>query len=104
VRLIADKTTPCEVAGRIDPLAAAGVPIWIDDQARIAHATTMVIDGAVALTGSMNWTPAAGNSEDLNLISSPAVAAAYSAHWRHHIAASVRFDRREDWCRISSRT
>jgi hypothetical protein len=36
VRRIADNTTPCEGASGIDPLAAAGVPIWIDDQVRIA--------------------------------------------------------------------
>jgi phosphatidylserine/phosphatidylglycerophosphate/cardiolipin synthase-like enzyme len=103
VRLIADKTTPCEGASGIEPLAAAGVPIWIDDQARIAHAKTMVIDGAVTLTGSMNWTRgAAANSEDLNLVSSSEVAAAYAAHWRKRLAVSVRFDRREDWCQGSS--
>jgi phosphatidylserine/phosphatidylglycerophosphate/cardiolipin synthase-like enzyme len=51
VRLIADKTTPCERESGIEPLA--GVPIWTDAQARIA---TMVIDSAVTLTGSMNWT------------------------------------------------
>ena len=84
-------------------LAAAGVPIWIDDRSRIAHAKTMVIDGAVTLTGSYNWTRgAAANSENLNLISSPAVAAAYAAHWRERLAVSVRFDRREDWCRVAS--
>jgi phosphatidylserine/phosphatidylglycerophosphate/cardiolipin synthase-like enzyme len=44
VRLIADKTTPCAGASGIEPLAAAGVPIWIDAQARIAHGKTMVID------------------------------------------------------------
>jgi hypothetical protein len=73
VRLIADKTTPCERATGIEPLAAARVPIWIDAEARIAHAKTMVIDGAVMLTGSTNWTlGAATNSEALNLVSSPA--------------------------------
>ena len=103
VRLIADKTTPCERNSAVGPLAAAGVPIWIDDQARIAHAKTMVIDGAVTLTGSYNWTRgAAANSENLNLISSPAVAAAYAAHWRQRLAVSVRFDRKEDWCRVAS--
>jgi phospholipase D len=77
VRLIADKTTPCERASGIQPLAAAGVPIWIDDQVRVAHAKTMVIDGAVTLTGSMNWTSGAvANWEDLNLVSSSTVAAA----------------------------
>jgi phosphatidylserine/phosphatidylglycerophosphate/cardiolipin synthase-like enzyme len=63
----------------------------------------MVIDEAVTLTGSMNWTRgAAANSEDLNLISSAAVAAAYAAHWRERLAASIRYDRREDWCRAAS--
>ena len=74
-------------------MSAAGVPVWIDAQARIAHAKTMVIDGAVTLTGSMNWTRgAAVNSEDLNLISSPAVAAAYAGHWRDCLAVSSPFD------------
>jgi phosphatidylserine/phosphatidylglycerophosphate/cardiolipin synthase-like enzyme len=104
VRLIADRTTPCERESGIEPLAAAGVPVWIDAQARVAHAKAMVIDGAVTLTGSMNWTRgAAVSSEDLNLISSPAVAAAYTAHWHERLALSVRFDRREDWCRVSAR-
>ena len=103
VRLIADKTTPCERNSAVGPLAAAGVPIWIDDQARIAHAKTMVIDGTVTLTGSYNWTRgAAANSENLNLISSHDVAAAYAAHWRQRLAVSIRFDRKEDWCRIAT--
>ena len=37
IRLIVDKTTPCGRNNGIEPLAAAGVPVWIDDQARIAH-------------------------------------------------------------------
>jgi phosphatidylserine/phosphatidylglycerophosphate/cardiolipin synthase-like enzyme len=102
VRLIADKTTPCERTSGIGALAQVGVPIWIDDQVRIAHAKTMVIDGAVTLLGSYNWTAgAAQNSENLNLVSSPTVAAAYAAHWRERLAVSVRFERREDWCRVS---
>jgi hypothetical protein len=99
VRLIADKTTPCERGSGIQPLAAAGVLIWIDDQAK-----TMVIDGAVTLAGSMNWTDgAARNSKNVNLISSPAVAAAYATHWRERLTVSVRFERREDWCRSDQR-
>jgi phosphatidylserine/phosphatidylglycerophosphate/cardiolipin synthase-like enzyme len=81
-------------------LADAGIPIWIDDQPRIAHAKTMVIDGTVTLMGSYNWTTgAAQNSEDLNLVSSPTVAEAYADHWRKRLAVSVQFDRREDWYR-----
>ena len=92
VRLIADKTTPCGRDSGGPLLADAGVPIWIDDQARIAHAKAMVIDEAVVLTGSYNWTSgAAANSEDLNLISSPIVAVAYAAHWDNRFTVSVRF-------------
>lgn len=103
VRLIADKTTPCGRNSGIDPLASAGVLVWIDRRARIAHAKTMVIDGAVTLMGSYNWTAgAARNSEDLNLVASPAVAAAYASHWRERLAVSAPFDRREERCRASS--
>jgi phosphatidylserine/phosphatidylglycerophosphate/cardiolipin synthase-like enzyme len=99
VRLIADKTTPCGRTSGIDPLAHAGVPIWIDDQPRIAHAKTIVIDGTVTLMSSYNWTAgAAQNSDDLNLVSPPTVITAYANHWRERLAVSVRFDRREDWC------
>jgi hypothetical protein len=82
-------------------LAQAGVPIWIDDQARIADENAMAIDEAVTVTDPYNRTRGgAANSEDLNLISSPAVAVAYTAHWRNRLAVSVKFDRRENWCRF----
>jgi phosphatidylserine/phosphatidylglycerophosphate/cardiolipin synthase-like enzyme len=55
----------------------------------------MVIDDAVTLMGSMNWTAgAARNSEDLNLVASAGVAAAYSAHWQDREAVSVPFTHR----------
>jgi phospholipase D len=101
VQLIADKRTPCERNTGIDALADAGTPIWIDRSVPIAHAKTMVIDGAVTLMGSYNWTRnAARNSEDLNLVASPAVAAAYAAQWGTRRAVSVPFAGREDWCRL----
>ena len=100
VRLIADKRTPCERNTGIDALAAAGAPIWIDRTVPIAHAKTMVIDDTLTLMGSYNWTRnAARNSEDLNLVDSRAVAAAYAAQWRSRLAVSVPYAGREDWCR-----
>ena len=60
----------------------------------------MVIDRKVTLTGSMNWAAgAARNSDDINLVASEAVAAAYMAHWQNRQAVSAAFTRREDWCR-----
>lgn len=96
VRLIADKTTPCERESGVGALAGAGASVWIDVGVRIAHAKSMVIDGKVTLVGSMNWSAgAARNSEDLNLIASSEVAAAYAAHWRQRLAASVPFAGRD---------
>jgi phospholipase D len=100
VELIADKRTPCERNTGVDALAAAGAPIWIDRAVPIAHAKTMVIDSNATLMGSYNWTRnAARNSEDLNLVASRAVAAAYAAHWRNRLALSVPFAGLADWCR-----
>ena len=100
VRLIADRATPCGRNSGIEPLARAGIPIWIDHSARIAHSKSMVIDGKVTLTGSMNWTGgAAYNSENLNLIASPTIAAAYAGHWHQRLALSSAYIQRDDSCR-----
>jgi len=63
----------------IDPLARAGVHVWVDRGVRIAHAKVMVIDDAVTLMGSMNWTTSAGR----NLMASAVVDAAYTVHLRN---------------------
>jgi phosphatidylserine/phosphatidylglycerophosphate/cardiolipin synthase-like enzyme len=99
VRVIADRTTPCEPKSGLGPLAEAGVPIWIDNSVRIAHSKSMVIDNQVTLTGSMNWTGAAQNSENLNLVASKIIAAAYAGHWNQRLALSSPYTQREDWCR-----
>ena len=100
VRLIADRTTPCGHNSGIGSLARAGIPIWIDHSARIAHSKSMIIDGTATLTGSMNWTGGAAlNSENLNLIASRTIAAAYAGHWHQRLALSSPYTQREDWCR-----
>ena len=100
VRLIADKRSPCERNAGLEVLAQAGAPIWIDRAVPIAHAKVMVIDDALTLMGSYNWTRnAARNSEDLNLVASRALAAAYAAQWGRRLAVSVPFAARRDWCR-----
>ena len=48
----------------------------------------------------MSWTGgAAHNSENLNLIASPTIAAAYAGHWNQRLALSLPYTQREDWCR-----
>jgi phospholipase D len=100
VKLIADRTTPCGHSSGIVPIARAGIPIWIDHSVRIAHSKSMVINGKLTLTGSMNWTGgAAYNSENLKLVASPTIAAADAGHWHQRLALSSPYTQREDWCR-----
>ena len=59
----------------------------------IDDAEREILVGAYGLTTGSGIVEAAGaaqNSENLNLASSPTVAAAYAAHWRERLAASVR--------------
>jgi len=61
-------------------------------------------DRSVRWSAPSNWTRgAAANSDDLNLISSPAVATAYGSHWRQGLAVSAPYVVRENWCRASKR-
>jgi phosphatidylserine/phosphatidylglycerophosphate/cardiolipin synthase-like enzyme len=65
------------------------VHVWIDRGVRIAHAKAMVIDDAVTLMGSMNWTASAGrNSEDLNLIASITLATLAAPYGFAHSAGA----------------
>jgi len=99
VRLIADCLAPCEQKEGIDPLAAAGIPVWIDAHARIAHEKALIIDRRVTVMGSYNFSAdAARNSEDLNVVASPEVAETYAAHWQARQALSIRFGDASEWC------
>src|SRR5271169_6059681 len=91
VRLVADRRAPCDLQEGVDALAAAGIPIWIDVRARMAHEEALIIDRGVTIMGSYNWTTgAASNSEDLNVVTSE-VAETYARHWQARQAVSIRF-------------
>jgi phospholipase D len=99
VELDADRRAPCGMQEGVSALATAGIPVWIDGRVRIAHEKALIIDRQVTIMGSYNWSKAAAsNSEDLNAVTSPEVAAAYTAHWRARQAVSVRFADTAQWC------
>ena len=99
VELVADRRAPCDMQEGVDALAGAGIPVWIDARVRIAHEKALIIDRQVTIMGSYNFSAAAArNGEDLNVVTSPEVAAAYAAHWRARQAVSVRFADAAAWC------
>ena len=92
VSAIFDPEAVKESTSMVDDLSAGGIPIFIDSFHRpgIAHNKVMVIDQAVVITGSFNFTRAAEtrNAENLLVIRDPALAAAYGRNFNAHMAHS----------------
>lgn len=75
-------------------LANMRIPTYIDSRHAIAHNKVIIIDGAVTITGSFNFTKAAEekNAENLLIIRSREIAKAYRENWQHHLAHSDPYD------------
>ena len=73
-------------------LVGAGIAVSLDDQHEWAHDKVMILDGAIVITGSYNWTLAAENKngENLLVIRDPRLAAVYTENWRRHADHSIR--------------
>ncbi len=89
VRVTADATeTTRGDNSRIPDLAAAGIPVLVDERFQSAHNKVMVIDAAtpasIVITGSFNWTYAAQrrNAENVVILRAQrAVAARFRENW-----------------------
>ena len=94
VTVVADKSEQRDKHSEISALAQAGIPVYIDARHAIAHNKVMVIDGAIVITGSFNFTHAAEfeNADNLLIIHNhPSIAAAYADNFRHHLSHSDRY-------------
>jgi phosphatidylserine/phosphatidylglycerophosphate/cardiolipin synthase-like enzyme len=96
VEVVLDKSQRTEKYSSADFLAHAGIPTRIDAQHRIAHNKVMVIDGAVVITGSFNFTKGAehDNAENLLIIRSKDLAAQYTRNWEAHAGHSELYEGR----------
>jgi phosphatidylserine/phosphatidylglycerophosphate/cardiolipin synthase-like enzyme len=92
IRAIFDPEALKETSTMVGELSAGGVAIFIDSahSPGLAHNKVMVIDQAVVITGSFNFTKAAEtrNAENLLIISDPALAAAYAKNFANHLSHS----------------
>lgn len=90
VTLLVDKISAHQKGEGVDACARAGMVVAVDWRPRIAHNKVMVIDGAVVLTGSFNWTKSAeiANAENLLVVHSSKLAAAYAANFARRLKAS----------------
>lgn len=75
-------------------LAKAGIEVFIDKVAGIAHNKVMIIDEEIVLTGSFNFTKAAQtrNVENSVCLRSKNIAKQYKQHWQERYEKSVPYD------------
>jgi phosphatidylserine/phosphatidylglycerophosphate/cardiolipin synthase-like enzyme len=92
VEAIFDPEAFKETDSMADQLAAGGIPVFVDSfhSPGIAHNKVMVIDQAVVITGSFNFTKAAEtrNAENLLVIHDTTMASAFERNFATHLAHS----------------
>lgn len=106
VRVILDKTNdPLERPRRTEReissprlvgaqfTVAMGIPTWIDHAVAIAHSKLIIIDDALVIGGSYNYTLSAEdrNAENVTFIESTDVAAAFTRNWEARRALSRQY-------------
>jgi phosphatidylserine/phosphatidylglycerophosphate/cardiolipin synthase-like enzyme len=98
VEVILDSSHKTAKYSEADFLQHAGVPVLIDGRHAIAHNKIMIIDGAVVITGSFNFTKQAeqSNAENLLVIRDRALADQYTANWKRHAEHSERYLGRQE--------
>jgi len=86
VQAILDKSQKTQKYSSASFLTNSGIPTYIDDKHAIAHNKIIIIDRAVVITGSFNFTKAAEekNAENLLIIRSKELAKPYLENWQCH--------------------
>lgn len=98
VKVILDESQRTAKYSSADFLQHAGVPTQIDTKHAIAHNKVMILDGAVVITGSFNFTAAAekSNAENLLVIRDRQIAEKYAANWQEHAEHSAPYTGRKE--------
>lgn len=86
VQAILDKSQKTQRYSSASFLTNSGIPTYIDAKHAIAHNKIIIIDRAVVITGSFNFTKAAEekNAENLLIIRSKELAKPYHENWQRH--------------------
>ena len=98
VRCIIDGNAIGEDYSAATYLTNAQVPVWLDDEHRIAHNKIILVDGKYIITGSFNFTRMAEveNTENLLVIEGKdKLFAAYQKEFDEHLAHAKKYTRKE---------
>jgi phosphatidylserine/phosphatidylglycerophosphate/cardiolipin synthase-like enzyme len=91
VRVLLDQKSQSSNRYVIDVLSDAHIELRQDGKHAIAHNKVMVIDQAIVITGSFNFTNSAAsrNAENFLVLKSEDLAEQYRLQWKNHWAHSV---------------
>jgi len=79
IRIVTDNDKAWDRGSDVEDLSEAGIPLVVDKTEAHMHHKFMVVDGALLLNGSYNWTRSAyrENEENVMLTSNPKLVATY---------------------------
>ena len=91
VRVLLDRKSQSSNRYVMEVLSDAQIELRQDGKHAIAHNKVMVIDRAIVITGSFNFTNSAStrNAENFLVLKSADLAEKYSQQWQHHWAHGV---------------
>jgi phosphatidylserine/phosphatidylglycerophosphate/cardiolipin synthase-like enzyme len=97
VHVILDKSNMRDRYTGATTMLNAGIPVWIDAPAGIAHNKVMVIDDYWTVGGSANFTRSAAtrNVENVTITASAWVAGKYMGNWYTRQGMSERLERKQ---------
>ena len=94
VQIIVDRSAVERRYHGATEVTSAGIPVWIDFAPAIAHTKAIIIDRALVVGGSFNYTQAAEqrNVEDVTFTQSREIARRFLANWERRQAVSRLYD------------
>ena len=98
VAVMADRRESKQRYCRLRELADAGIPVYIDKVAGLAHNKVIIVDDQWVVTGSFNWSAAAEerNAENILCIKSRELNRIYYKNWEKRLARAERYIKRGD--------
>jgi phosphatidylserine/phosphatidylglycerophosphate/cardiolipin synthase-like enzyme len=94
VQVMLDAERSKTKASDVQRMSDAGIEVRLETAYENAHNKVMILDGALLISGSYNFTYAAQfkNAENIMLIkNAPQLIAQYTQNWRNHFAVAVPF-------------
>jgi phospholipase D len=92
VKVLVDRSQLGQKGSQLKKLLRAGIAVWVDDVAGIAHNKVMMLDEKYVVTGSYNWTASAeyDNAENIVVIDHKKTNRSYRDNWERRLQGAQK--------------